>query len=38
MMQSSMNQIETNDANDEPVVSEDERSSSTLSPGHGGTG
>jgi transposase len=38
MMQSSMHQIETNDANDGPVVSEGERSSSTLSPGHGGTG
>lgn len=41
-MKSSMNQIETNDVNDGPVfpplVSEGDRSSSRLSPGHAGTG
>ena len=34
MMKSSMNQIETNDVNDDPEVSRVERSSSRQSPGH----
>jgi hypothetical protein len=38
MMKSSMNQMETTDVKDGPVVSEGERSSSRLSAGHAGTG
>ena len=37
MMKSSMNQIETSEANDEPLASKGERSSSRLSPKHAGT-
>ena len=36
-MKSSMNQIETSEANDEPLASKGERSSSRLSPKHAGT-
>ena len=37
MMKSSMNQIETSEANDEPLASKGERSSSRLSLKHAGT-